>query len=534
MKTIIITLFFFTFLQLYAQDWNEVIKVVASDRTAGDAFGHSVSISGGYAVVGAPYERHDVSGGNAFEEAGSAYIFELNGSGDWVQQQKIVPSERGTYRNFGQSVSISGDYIIVGAPGSNTDAADANPVGNAGAAYVFNRNGSGVWVQQQKIVASDRGSGDYFGNSVAVSNTYIVVGAWYEDHNVAGGSTMSNSGSAYIFELNGSGTWVEQQKIVASDRASADRFGIAVAIDGEFAVVGSRFDGKSASGSTPILTQSGSAYIFQRGSGGTWSQMQKITASDRADGAYFGTSVSISGRHIVIGASAEKRDVSGVNSLNDAGAVYVFELAGGIWSQVQKIVASDRGAGDYFGYSVSVDGNRFVTGARNEAQNASGSGTVLNAGSAYVFERSGSGTWSQQQKIVASDRQTDDEFGASAAIGGDYIMIGVPREDHDATGGNLQQDAGSVYIFKFETNVSVANTNFESGTVIYPNPNHGKFVIDAAVDSKLKIMDLTGRIVSETIVSKGKNTIELNERPGVYLLNFVSENGQLTQKITIK
>lgn len=535
MKTIIITLFLFSFLQLQAQNWDELIKIVASDRAEGDLFGHSVSISGNYAVVGAPYERDDVSGANGFDEAGSAYIFELNGSGDWVQKQKIVASERGTYRSFGQSVSINGDYIVVSAPGSHTDASGANPLANAGAAYVFRNNGSGNWTLQQKLVASDRAMTDYFGSSVAVGDKYIIVGAWYEDHNVAGTGNQTNAGSAYIFEDDGAGNWIQKQKIVASDRAASDRFGMSVAIGGDYAIVGTRFDGKNAPAATPILTQSGSAYIFERNTGGVWAQAQKIVASDRADGAYFGTTVSISGNYAVIGASAEKRDASGGSSLNDAGAVYIFERgSGGTWSQQQKIVASDRGAGDYFGYSVSIHGNRLVTGARNEAHNASGTGTVLNAGSAYVFERNSGGVWSQQQKIVASDRQTDDEFGASVAISGDYILVGVPKEDHDASGANGLDDAGSAYIFKFENNASVTNNNFESGTLIYPNPNHGKFVIDIAIDSKLKIMDLTGRVISETTVSKGKNTIELNERSGVYLLNFVSENGQLTKKVTIK
>lgn len=536
MRTIIITIFLFNFLQLHSQDWDEVIKIVASDRAAGDAFGSSISISGNYAVVGAPSERHDVSGLNELEEAGSAYIYELNGSGDWLQKQKIVASERGISHNFGQSVSISGDYIVIGAPFGNTDASGANPISNAGTAYVFKRNGSGTWVQHQKLVASDREGGDYFGSAVAINNGRVIVGAWYEDHDVTGtGGNMPNAGSAYIFEENGSGVWQQVQKIVASDRENSDRFGMSVSISGDFAIVGTRFDRKNENGSSPLLTQAGSAYIFERNGSGVWQQVQKIVASDRAESAYFGASVSISGSYAAIGAFAEKRNDSGGSSLNDAGAVYVFERgSGGTWSQQQKIVASDRSAGDVFGYSVSIDGTKLIAGARNEAHDASGTGTLAEAGSAYIFQYSPGENWSQIQKIVASDRQTEDQFGTSVAISGDYIIVGAPKEDHDVSGGALQSDAGSAYIFKFENNVSVTNTNFESGTLVYPNPNHGKFVIDAAVDSKLKIMDLTGRVISETTVSKGKNTIELNERSGVYLLNFVSENGRLTKKVTVK
>jgi hypothetical protein len=534
MKTVIITLFCFNFLQLHAQSWDEVIKIVASDRAAGDAYGTSVAISGNYAVVGSPYERHDLAGANEFEEAGAAYIFEMDGNGDWIQKQKIVASERGIYRSFGQSVAISGDYIVVGAVGSNSDASGANPLGNAGAAYVFKRNGAGVWEQHQKLVASDREVGDYFGNSVAISNTYIIVGAWFEDHNVSGTGNLPNAGSAYIFEMDGNGDWIQKQKIIASDRVSNDRFGLSVGISGNYAVVGTRFDNKGENGSASLLTQAGSAYIFERDGVGTWTQVQKIVASDRVADAFFGVSVSISGNYIAIGASSEKRDASGGSSFDYAGAVYVFERgSGGTWSQQQKIVASDRGTGDNFGSSVSVDGVKIVVGAHFEEQDATGSGTLTGAGSAYIFEYKG-GVWLQSQKIVASDRGAEDEFGFSVAVSGDYVIVGAPKEDHNISGGALQEDAGSAYIFKFENNVSVSTINYEAGISVYPNPNNGKFVIDMPVDSKLKIMDLTGRVISETSISKGKNVIELNEKTGVYLLSFNSDKGQETKRVTVR
>ena len=165
----------------------------------------SVSISGNYAIVGAPNEAQDASGTNSKIFAGSAYIFERNATtGNWSQQQKLVASDRERFDNFGYSVAISGDYAIVGAAEEDEDAAatPADSLSNAGSAYVFERTGTGVnpWTQAQKLVASDRSADDEFGTSVSISGDYAIVGAPYEDEDAAAtpADSLSNAGSAYI------------------------------------------------------------------------------------------------------------------------------------------------------------------------------------------------------------------------------------------------------------------------------------------------------------------------------------------------
>jgi hypothetical protein len=379
-------LLFLSIANVNAQNFNEIIKAVASDRGSNDNFGHSVAISGDYAIVGAVYEDEDISGGAMMSNTGSAYIFERDGSGNWNEVQKIVASDRAVNDNFGNSVSISGDYAIVGAHNEDEDASGGSTLSGAGSAYIFERNGSGVWTEVQKIVASDRIYLDQFGYSVAISGDYTIVGAYSEDEDASGGSTLSSAGSAYIYERNGSGAWNEVQKTVASDRAANDYFGYSVSISGGYAIVGAKFEDEDALG-VNTLSDAGSAYIFERNVSGVWTEVQKIVASDRGSGDFFGYSVSISGNYAIVGAIFEDEDASGGAMLSSAGSAYIFERNGsGAWTEVQKIVASDRAGLDYFGYSVAISGGHTIVGAIFEDEDASGGSTLSGAGSAYIFE----------------------------------------------------------------------------------------------------------------------------------------------------
>ena len=264
--------------------WIEQAKLTASDAAAGDFFGRSVSISGGYAVVGA-FINDD-----AEINSGSAYIFMRNGS-SWIEQAKLTASDAAANDLFGRSVSISGDYAVVGAVADDDF---------SGSAYIFMRNGSS-WIEQAKLTASDAAAGDEFGGSVSISGDYAVVGAVADD---------DFSGSAYIFMRNGS-SWIEQAKLTASDAAAGDEFGRSVSISGDYAVVGAARDDDAG-------FASGSAYIFMR-SGSSWIEQAKLTASGAAAGDEFGRSVSISGDYAVGGAL---EDDAGV----DSGSAYVYLL----------------------------------------------------------------------------------------------------------------------------------------------------------------------------------------------------------------
>ena len=422
-------------------NWNQVLKAVAADRGAEDVFGWSIAISGNQAVVGAHAEDHDVNGANPLNFAGSAYVFEKI-NGNWVQTQKLVAADRGIYDNFGFSVAISGNQLVVGAYNENNDMNGANELFSAGSAYVFEKN-NGSWVQTQKLVAADRGADDNFGYSVAISDNQVVVGAYAEDHDVNGANELNFAGSAYVFEKE-NGSWVQTQKLVAADRGANDYFGESVAISDNQVVVGAHAEDHDVNGAN-ALNFAGSAYVFEK-INGNWGQTQKIVAADRGANDQFGNCVAISGNQLVVGAKGESHDVNGDNALNFAGSAYVFEKENGSWIQTQKIVASDRGVDDYFGNSVAISGNHLVVGAWHENHDVNGANALNFAGSAYVFEKI-NGSWGQTQKLVAADRGTGDYFGNSVSISGNQLAVGAFGEDHDVNGDNALSYAGSAYFF---------------------------------------------------------------------------------------
>ena len=380
----------------------EVTKLFDRDGVEEDLFGTSVSISGDYAIVGAEYD--DDRG----EDAGSAFVFERI-EGGWRQVRKLTASDGSADAFFGTSVSISGDYAIVGANGDDVNGR------NQGSAYIFRRVDSG-WSLAQKVTANGGASEEYFGASVAISGDYAIVGALGDDDNGA------YAGAAYVFEHTENG-WSQVQKLTAADGTAWDEFGASVAISGDYAIVGALGD-----------EDGGSAYIFER-SGSGWSQVLKLTASDRASGDYFGASVAISGDYAIVGAwgDDDRGDASG--------SAYIFERSGSGWSQVQKLTASDGASDDSFGWSVAISGDNAIVGARDDDDD-NPEDYARDSGSAYVFERTADG-WSQVQKLTARDRAADDRFGDSVAISADQAIIGSSHDDVTAP------DSGSAYIWRY-------------------------------------------------------------------------------------
>ena len=522
-----------------ALDFKQVQKVVASDRGLNDYFGSCVAISGDYAVVGTPGDCHNVVGSDSLNRAGAVYIYKRNvGTGAWSLIQKIVASDRAAADYFGYKVGISGNYIIVGDNGEAEDANGLNTLSGAGSAYVFKLNTStGLWAQQQKIVASDRAISDCFGQNVAISGDYIIVGVEFESHDANGSNTMSSAGSAYIFKRDAtSDTWSQQQKIVASDRFSMEWFGSSVGICGDYAVVGAQNDG--------IYQGMGSAYVFKRNTTtGIWAQQQKIVASDQTTGYaspdYFGSCVAITDGYIIIGADDEDLDVSGGNSLSSAGAAYIYKLntTTGTWAQQQKIVPSDRAASDFFGTSVSISGEYALVGAPGEDEDANGTNTLSSAGSVYVFKlNTGTNTWSQLQKIVSSDRAVSDVFGFSVAVSGNYTFVGAKYEKEDASGAHTITGAGSAYIFNLTSLVglkdNVVDTN---GLTLYPNPvSEGFQVIGIKEDAKLSITDISGKMVLTKNITSNEY-INVNTLPqGLYIVKISTLNDTFVQRIIKK
>ncbi|WP_177421177.1 choice-of-anchor D domain-containing protein [endosymbiont of Lamellibrachia barhami] len=352
---------------------NEVI-ISALDRDNGDAFGNSVSIDGDTAVIGA-YDDDN--------RAGSAYVYVRNPAGAWILQRKLTVPDRQVFDRFGGSVSLSGDTVVIGVERDDDNGDES------GSAYIFVRNpATGVWTEQQKLLPSDGAAGDQFGSSVSLSGDTVIIAAplnssgtayvfvrvgnaWTEkqvllpsagsisfnafgtsvfiegDRAIVGALgediTATDSGAAYIFVRDGTGNWDLEQKLLASDGTSRDAFGTSVSINGDTAIVGAALDGDQG-------LSSGSAYVFVRDGTGNWIEQPKLLSSDGTASDHFGQSVVLTGDTAVVGA-------------NRAGAAYVFvrDPGTGAWTENQIVKASVVAA-DY-AFSMSISGNALIIGA---------------------------------------------------------------------------------------------------------------------------------------------------------------------------
>ena len=523
----------FTFILLlftswnFGQNWNEIIKVVASDRNSNDWFGYSVAISGNYAVIGSRKGETDENGFNPLTSAGCAYVFERASSGTWFQKQKLVSSDRAVGDEFGFSVSISGSSILIGAPQEDEDALGGNYKPSSGSCYVFQRNSSGIWSQTQKIVNLDRGPvDDNFGWSVSISGDNLIVGARQERDDELGANTISAAGAAYIFSRNASGVWIESQKLVGSHRGIAYQFGVSVSISVDMAAVGSFWDEKNSSGGNN-LTKAGAVYLFEKNLSGVWVLNEKLVASDRDSNDIFGASVSISGDNLIVGASQEDHDSIGSNSMLNSGAAYIFSKSpAGFWTQSAKLVAADRDINDNFGNSVSISGNRAIVSALSEDEDQNGMNTMSNSGSSYIFEKDNAGNWSEVQKIVASDRQGGDNFGNSVGISNNHIIVGAWFESHDENGGNIMTRSGSCYFFSTPFTLNVQRMLKGRSFFLYPNPTNSKLNIETDFHySFIKIINSIGQTVIEIDQS---NLLDVSFlKRGSYVIQLIGDNKEV-------
>ncbi len=414
----------------------------ASDAQANDGFGFSVAVSGDTAIVGA--WREDGGAGDPISDAGAAYIFDRNqgGTDNWGEAKKLTASDAQTDDFFGKVVAISGDTALVTADGEDGGTGDPLPL--AGAAYLFARNlgGADNWGEVAKLTASDAQAGDQFGSSAAIAADTAIVGALSEDGGV--GDPTSGSGAAYVFgrDQGGPDNWGEVARLASSDAQVDDQFGISATISGDTVLVGAT--GEDGGAGDPIVA-AGAAYLYERNQGGAdnWGEVKKLSASDAQPGDEFANSVSISADTTIVGARLE--DGGSGDPLIDAGAAYIFERdQGGAanWGEAAKLTAFDAQGGDEFGFSVAISTDAAVVGAHAESNFPN-----PDAGAAYVFERDrgGTGNWGQIKKLSASDGQPEDAFGNDVAISSGTVIVGAWNEAGGA--GSPVPFAGAAYVF---------------------------------------------------------------------------------------
>lgn len=387
----------------------EVQKLTASDTAAFGMFGGSVSLDDDLAVIGAAGDDHCAPG----FACGAAYVYRFNGM-TWIDEQKLTASHTAASDYFGESVSVSGGVALVGA--SFHDCVDGE---DCGAAYVYRVDPvvPGIWVFEQKLTASGAAAYDYFGRSVAVSGDLSVVGAFSADCT----DTGLSCGAVYVYRFNGT-TWIEEQRLTASDQIDGDYFGESVSVSGGVILVGARFRDCAAG------SNCGMALVYRQ-NGSTWVEEQKLTASDADSEAEFGYAVSISDDVVLIGAPSAH-----CTNASYCGAAYVYRFDGLAWLEEQKLTASDAAGEGSFGHSVSVWGGRALVGAPGAN------------GGAYLYQlNSGlSEPWAEQAKLTPLDGTFSWGGWSAVALNDTSAIVGARGGDCPGAPG-----CGSAHVFAF-------------------------------------------------------------------------------------
>lgn len=394
-------------------------------------YGQTVAVSNDLAVVG---------GG----DDGVYVYFRYNGA--WVERYRLTGIIDDTYNDFGASVAISGNTIVVGVPHDDHDAngVEDPSLMDSGAVYIFTitRTLDGWFMDTDFLKAPNPDYQDNFGGSVAVDGDTVVVSSQFEQ-----GSDYA--GAAYVFVRDGD-TWSQQAHFInmaGADPYYGSAYGKAVAVSGDTVVVGSPHVSLSPDNLYP-----GEVFVYVR-NGTAWSQQAHLTSPNPEWFDEFGASVAISGDTLVVGNDGENN-----NGIVNSGVAYIFTRTDDTWNQQARLAPSNPDQWDGFGGAVSISGDRLVVGAVGEASNATGlngnqaDNSALEAGAAYIFVRSGD-TWRQQAYLKASNTDAEDWFGVSAAISNTSILIGAMEEDSNATtingnqADNSLEQAGAAYLF---------------------------------------------------------------------------------------
>jgi hypothetical protein len=359
--------------------------VAASDGKADDYFGYSVSISGAYAIIGAP-----LANPSGITNAGVAYIFHYDGM-QWHEQQKIVPEGATTEYYFGAAVAILGDHAIIGAPG---------PTSSTGVAEFYRINGS-TWEYQQTITANDLQNGDNFGSALSMSGSSVIIGA-----NMANLPGINDAGAAYVFIFNGT-SWIQQGKLTANDAAVGDLMGHSVSIFEDYAIAGAPY-------ANPMgLGDAGAAYVFHF-NGASWLQQQKLTASNPAALDNFGWSAGMHEEFAIVGAPYV--NYVAPDTVADSGAAYVFRLLSNTWVEQQMLSASDRVNVVGFGFNIAVhDTYAMITAPLDGSQQK------------VLIFRNINGLWLEYENFTMPGGAFDDLFGYTASLDSDRFVIGAVR-----------------------------------------------------------------------------------------------------------
>lgn len=369
----------------------EAVKLLANDGNSGDYYGKSVALDGTTLAIGAWMDDH------LGDQAGSVYVYVLNGP-NWVLQQKLTVTTVSSQYRFGESLSLQGDRLAVGC------AWDGVGAYQSGAVYVFERSGT-VWTQTAKLKGSNVFYNRNLGRSVALDGDTIAAGAPIE-------CCFSNPpGNVYVFRLVG-GVWIEEAVLSGQGALASAALGHSVALAGDLLVAGEPHFRYTTNAQTP-----GFAHVYLR-TGSVWTETQRLSNPSGYMNGLFGQSVAFEGNTIVIGAPEGPVH----------GQAYVFEDVGGTWTLTQQLLPNDERVAGEFGESVAIEGAQIAVGA------------PLAVGGVYVFERS-AGTWTQRSKLIQSEAGLSDRLAGAVTLDGGRLLAGAQSDD------DLGTESGAAFLY---------------------------------------------------------------------------------------
>lgn len=492
--------------------WTFLQKIVPNDRTAGLGFGSKVAIVNDRIFVSAPDAN----------STGTTYAFQMQ-DGTFVQTQKLVvdgtpngilfgsnllavdnrlfiASLKATVRSqtghgavwaytlnsstntyvldtmlvptgavnadseFGSSMAVNDNVLVVGAPGHNLDKSDATPLTAAGAVFVFAKN-NGVWSQIDKLAGpgNDRDSGDFMGYSVSGSGDTLAVGIPHSNLDLAQGSIMDNAGKVYLYRRV-DGKWESAGGVVSPNRSIQGKFGFAVSLSDNLLAV-SAIGEPAASFDSSTGVSHGRVYIFEK-QYSDWiliNTLENTEFVNQTGQRRFGYSIALEGNRLIVGEPGNSTDRNNATVLNNSGAAWIFERNGTSWTNYGKLTQelfSGRSAGALFGWSVDIKGDLAVVGAPYDRTNFAGIDPLTEAGSIHVFRRretQGTVSWVAENKIagIALERNAQDGLGSTVASNSRYVAVSALGHDFDTNRENFFEGAGAVFIYEWVNNALV-------------------------------------------------------------------------------
>jgi hypothetical protein len=445
----------------------------------GNHFGSSVSIDGNYAVVGQEGYNYNT---------GRAYVYGFNGS-SWDKLAKLSASDSAFNHMFGCSVAISGDIIVIGAKYNN-------------AVYLFEKQATG-WtdmVQTAKLTPSDFVADDLFGASVDVDGDLVVVGA--ENHDI---DSISNSGAVYIYEkpADGWNNMTQTAVLTKSGARPGENFGRYITVSGNTVAIANSY--------IDLEEDNTSVYVFEKSSEG-WpdiTQTAKLTLNSNSEDCYV-ISLSSDDSIIILGV---------IDGDEETGYVFVYEKTGDHWNDMAQTAALTTKSASYddseFGYSTDISGDLIISGASEYN------------GAVYLFEKPETG-WEDSYetlKITASDGATGDKFGYSVSVDGNNLLIGSINADDVAV------DNGAAYFIRYVVGTKI-NKHADLSFNTYPNPvtDYLYFEGNDITPDKIEVYDIAGRLQLTTKTgNNGKIDLRIL-KSGIYILKVSSAGKEYLMK----